>query len=66
MQVVSTIQKHRVSEDFFIDILKNHFTPDEAWNQLETAIDWARYAELFVYDYDSGEIYLEEHERVDR
>lgn len=66
MQVVTTINKHRVSEEFFIDILKNHFTTDEAWNQLETAIDWGRYAELFAYDYDSGEIYLEEPEMADR
>ncbi|MEJ5301063.1 MAG: nitrate/sulfonate/bicarbonate ABC transporter ATP-binding protein [Thermodesulforhabdaceae bacterium] len=62
MQVLTTMSKHRVSEDFFIDILKNHFTPEEAWNQLETAIDWGRYAELFTYDYDSGELYLEEPE----
>ena len=27
VQVLSTISKHRVSEEFFIDILKNHFTP---------------------------------------
>lgn len=60
VQVLSTISKHRVSEEFFIDILKNHFTPEESWNQLETAIDWGRYAELFAYDYDSGELYLEE------
>jgi NitT/TauT family transport system ATP-binding protein len=65
MQVLTTMSKHRVSEDFFIDILKNHFTPEEAWNQLETAIDWGRYAELFAYDYDSGELYLEEPEIED-
>ncbi|GAB6183215.1 ABC transporter ATP-binding protein [Thermodesulfovibrio hydrogeniphilus] len=60
MHVLTTISKHRVSEEFFLDILKNHFTPEEAWNQLETAIDWGRYAELFAYDYDAGELYLEE------
>ena len=65
VQVLSTISKHRVSEEFFIDILKNHFTPEESWNQLETAIDWGRYAELFAYDYDSGELYLEELVRTD-
>ncbi|HOA83065.1 MAG TPA: nitrate/sulfonate/bicarbonate ABC transporter ATP-binding protein [Thermodesulfovibrio thiophilus] len=65
VQVLSTISKHRVSEEFFIDILKNHFTPEEAWNQLETAIDWGRYAELFAYDYDAGELYLEENETID-
>jgi hypothetical protein len=26
---------------------------------LETAINWARYAELFSYDYDSGVLSLE-------
>jgi len=58
-QVLQTTLKHRMSEDFFIEILKKHFTEDEAWNQLETAIDWGRYSELFAYDYDSGELYLE-------
>ena len=59
-QVLTTVSKHRMSEDFFLDILKHYFTPEESRNQLETAIDWGRYAELFTYDYDSGELYLEE------
>ncbi|MCS7202932.1 MAG: nitrate/sulfonate/bicarbonate ABC transporter ATP-binding protein [Thermodesulfovibrio sp.] len=65
MQVLLTISKHRVSEEFFLDILKNHFTPDESWNQFETAVDWGRYAELFAYDYDAGELYLEELQSID-
>ena len=32
--------------------------------QLDTAIDWGRFAELFAYDDDSGELYLEEEEPV--
>ncbi|MFN3478938.1 MAG: AAA-associated domain-containing protein, partial [Thermodesulfovibrionales bacterium] len=60
VQVLQTTSKHRMSEDFFLETLENHFTSEEAWNQLETAIDWGRYAELFAYDYDSGELYLEE------
>ncbi|MCC6346074.1 MAG: AAA-associated domain-containing protein [Nitrospirales bacterium] len=59
MQVLQSTSKRRMTEDFFIDVLENHFTTEEAWNQLETAIDWGRYAELFAYDYDSGELYLE-------
>jgi NitT/TauT family transport system ATP-binding protein len=62
VQVLSSASKHRMSEEFFIEILKNHFTPEEAWSQLETAIDWGRYAELFAYDYNSGELYLETEE----
>lgn len=60
LQVLQSTAKHRMSEVFFTEILENHFTPDEAWNQLETAIDWGRYAEIFAYDYDTGELYLEE------
>ena len=59
VHVLSTSAKHRMSEDFFIEIIENYFTAEEAWNQLETAIDWGRYAELFAYDYDAGEVYLE-------
>ena len=33
---------------------------EHAKKALQTAIDWGRYAELFAYDYDSGEFYLEE------
>lgn len=64
MQVLQTTSKHRMSEEFFIEILENHFTKEEAWNQLETAIDWGRYAELFAYDYDTGELYLEVEEET--
>lgn len=61
-QIVQTLQstsKHRISETFFLEILENHFTPNEAWRQLETAIDWGRYAEIFAYDYDTGDLYFE-------
>ncbi|MGB9630157.1 MAG: AAA-associated domain-containing protein, partial [Thermodesulfobacteriota bacterium] len=61
-QIIQTLQsteKHRISEEFFIEILENHFTKDEAWSQLEIAIDWGRYGELFAYDYESGELYFE-------
>lgn len=60
MQVLSSTLKRKMAEDFFVEILENHFTTDEAWKQLEIAIDWGRYAELYAYDYDSGELYLEQ------
>src|SRR6202035_52541 len=40
-------------DDFFSDILDEHFGPDEARHQLDTAIHWGRYAELFDYDANS-------------
>jgi NitT/TauT family transport system ATP-binding protein len=45
-------------DDFFYDILEEHFTEDEARQQLETAIHWGRYAEIFDYDADRGRLVL--------
>jgi NitT/TauT family transport system ATP-binding protein len=39
--------------DFFLDILDEHYPAEEAKRQFATAIEWARYAELF--EYDAGE-----------
>ncbi len=47
-------------DDFFHDLLDEHFSPDEAQRQLETAIHWGRYAELFDYDAASGRLILTE------
>jgi NitT/TauT family transport system ATP-binding protein len=39
-----------VSEEFFHDVLDEQFSEDETLRQLETAINWGRYAELFDFD----------------
>ncbi|WP_067687497.1 ABC transporter ATP-binding protein [Nocardia jejuensis] len=44
---------HRIRDGFFLDLLRRGFTEDAARQQLRTAIDWGRYAEL--YEYDAGE-----------
>lgn len=46
--------------EFFQDLLDEHFSEDEAHRQLETAIQWGRYAELFDYDAASGKLTLTE------
>jgi NitT/TauT family transport system ATP-binding protein len=51
---------YRIPEELVLDILENHFRSEEAARQLNTAIDWGRYAELYSYDEPSGEIFLEE------
>jgi NitT/TauT family transport system ATP-binding protein len=48
-------------EGFFIDLLASHHSREEARAQLDTAIDWGRYAELFEYDAGRGEISLHVH-----
>ena len=49
---------HRVDKDYFLDILRGNFG-DYAETQLDTAVNWGRYAELFAFDDDSDELYLE-------
>src|SRR5208337_4359777 len=46
--------------EFFQDLLDEHFSEDEARRQLETAIQWGRYAEIFEYDAASGKLTLTE------
>ena len=43
---------HTVPEDFFLDMLDEQFSEEECQRQIETAVTWGRYAELF--DYDAG------------
>ncbi len=43
---------HTVPEDFFLDMLAEQFSEDESQLQIQTAVTWGRYAELF--DFDSG------------
>jgi len=45
-------------EGFFLDLLRRGFSADEARHQLDIAIDWGRYGELFEYDAESGELVL--------
>ncbi|HEX3371800.1 MAG TPA: nitrate/sulfonate/bicarbonate ABC transporter ATP-binding protein, partial [Candidatus Acidoferrales bacterium] len=42
--------------DFFHDLLDEHFTDDEVRKQLDTVIQWGRYAELFDYDSVTGRL----------
>jgi NitT/TauT family transport system ATP-binding protein len=47
-------------DDFFRDILRAGYTNEYTEKQLDIAIDWGRYGELFDYDADTGEIVLAE------
>ena len=46
-------------EGFFVDLLRRGFSEEEARRQLDTAISWGRYGELFDYDADDGLLMLE-------
>ena len=52
-QIVRAIEAksdHAVSEDLFHDMLDEQFTEDDTILQLETAVNWGRYAQLFDFD----------------
>jgi NitT/TauT family transport system ATP-binding protein len=48
-----------LSEDFFLDLLSRVFTRENARQQIDVAIDWGRYGELYEFDADTGELKLE-------
>jgi NitT/TauT family transport system ATP-binding protein len=52
-------EDHRVDKDYFLDILRGNFG-DYAETQLDTAVNWGRYAELYAFDDDTDELYLEQ------
>lgn len=49
----------RVNEEQFLAALNESLSDEEAERVLEVIVAWGRYAELFAYDYDSGEFSLE-------
>jgi NitT/TauT family transport system ATP-binding protein len=51
---------HSIADEFFHDILDEHFAEDEVQRQFETAMNWGRYAEIFDYDRDQGRLVLAE------
>jgi NitT/TauT family transport system ATP-binding protein len=53
---------HTVPEDFFLDMLDEQFSEEESLRQLETAITWGRYAELFDFDAARRRFFLPEPE----
>jgi NitT/TauT family transport system ATP-binding protein len=51
---------HSIPAEFFHDILDEHFSQDEVERQLDTALNWGRYAEIFDYDSERGRLVLAE------
>jgi NitT/TauT family transport system ATP-binding protein len=51
---------HAIGEEFFRDILDEHFSADEVERQFETALNWGRYAEIFDYDSENGRLFHRE------
>jgi len=52
--------RHVLPEEHFLQFLETHFSEQEAEEQLQTAINWGRYAEVFAFQEDRGMFRLEE------
>jgi len=66
-QIRSALEKksdHSLPVEFFRDVLDEHFTQEDAQQQLETALNWGRYAELFSYDAESDRLLLDEASQI--
>jgi NitT/TauT family transport system ATP-binding protein len=62
-QIVRALESksdHSLPEEFFRDMLEEHFSEQETERQLETAVQWGRYAELFDREASSGRFLIAE------
>jgi NitT/TauT family transport system ATP-binding protein len=59
VQALAATEDHTLRAGFFLDLLRRGFSSAEARSQLDTAIDWGRYAELYDFDSDDDELTLE-------
>jgi NitT/TauT family transport system ATP-binding protein len=60
--IVNGLQRaadHPLRIGFFRDVLRRAFSEAETERQLEVALDWGRYAELYSYDADHNELALD-------
>jgi NitT/TauT family transport system ATP-binding protein len=60
LNMLTRADKHELEWDVIQSALELDFPPEEADKQIEIAVNWGRYAELFAYDDDKSTIYLEE------
>ncbi len=64
-QIVRSLEAapgHILPEEYFLSLPEEHFDEDEAQEQLDTTINWGRYAELFTFQDERGVFRLEEPE----
>lgn len=60
LSVLHSKANRRMPKEFFLDIFEGRYGAEEAARQLETLIDWGRYAEILAYDEHSRNLFLED------
>ncbi len=59
MSLLEAAENHQLEWDVVRTALELEFPPEEAEQQLDTAVRWGRYAEILSYEDDAEMIYLE-------
>ena len=59
--VLKAKSDHSIPDEFFHDILDEHFSQDETERQFETAMNWGRYGEIFDHDPEQDRLVLTDH-----
>ena len=57
--ILDTTSDHEAAEGTFLKELEQNLSEQASDEVLTTVIEWGRYAEIFAYDYDSGQLSLE-------
>jgi len=60
LDLLAAADSHRLELDVVQAALELEFHSSEAAHQMESMVDWGRYAELLAYDAPSGTVYLEQ------
>lgn len=58
-RVLDERPEHRASEERFLSELEDYLSEDAAKEVQRIVIEWGRYAEIFAYDYNTGQLSLE-------
>ena len=51
--------EHKATEERFLSELEDYLSEDAAKEVLKVVIEWGRYAEIFAYDYNTGQLNFE-------
>jgi NitT/TauT family transport system ATP-binding protein len=56
--VLTSKSDHTMPLELFRDILEERFSDDDVQRQIETALNWGRYGDIFTYDSQSDRLLL--------
>jgi NitT/TauT family transport system ATP-binding protein len=64
LNMLTAADIHRIERDVLETALALEFPPDEVKHQLDTALDWGRYSELFSYDKVDASLFIEDESSI--